>query len=348
MCISSRLLGIILPSLIILILIINILREENSKSKKTKSLLFFLFLFPLLTIIFWPYLWENPIDNFLYSFKALSDHDIDIYNFYLGEYVLAKNLPWHYSLVWIFITTPFLYLVLFLIGFVFITRRFFKRLFKIEKNNSYIDLWRSNNELYDLIFYLTFLIPIFVVIDLNSTLYDGWRHLYFIYPSMLMISIYALNLIKIYFTKRKNKYLYSLILICVLPTLIWMYKYHPYQNIYFNFIAGKNFNENFEMDYWGLSNRESLEYIAERSDKKITVANISTTNLNLSKKIISKELRNKIIISNDLNNSDYIVNNYRNWNGNVKPQELIVPSNYKVYYQIKVDGVSINTIYKKK
>ena len=165
---------------------------------------------------------------------------------------------------------------------------------------------------------------------------------------MLMISIYALNLIKIYFTKRKNKYLYSLILICVLPTLIWMYKYHPYQNIYFNFIAGKNFNENFEMDYWGLSNRESLEYIAERSDKKITVANISTTNLNLSKKIISKELRNKIIISNDLNNSDYIVNNYRNWNGNVKPQELIVPSNYKVYYQIKVDGVSINTIYKKK
>ena len=56
----------------------------------------------------------------------------------------------------------------------------------------------------------------------------------------------------------------------------------------------------------------------------------------------------KIIISNDLNNSDYIVNNYRNWNGNVKPQELIVPSNYKVYYQIKVDGVSINTIYKKK
>ena len=163
-----------------------------------------------------------------------------------------------------------------------------------------------------------------------------------------MISIYALNLIKIYFTKRKNKYLYSLILICVLPTLIWMYKYHPYQNIYFNFIAGKNFNENFEMDYWGLSNRESLEYIAERSDKKITVANISTTNLNLSKKIISKELRNKIIISNDLNNSDYIVNNYRNWNGNVKPQELIVPSNYKVYYQIKVDGVSINTIYKKK
>ena len=212
----------------------------------------------------------------------------------------------------------------------------------------YDDLWRSNNELYDLIFYLTFLIPIFVVIDLNSTLYDGWRHLYFIYPSMLMISIYALNLIKIYFTKRKNKYLYSLILICVLPTLIWMYKYHPYQNIYFNFIAGKNFNENFEMDYWGLSNRESLEYIAERSDKKITVANISTTNLNLSKKIISKELRNKIIISNDLNNSDYIVNNYRNWNGNVKPQELIVPSNYKVYYQIKVDGVSINTIYKKK
>ena len=32
-----------------------------------------------------------------------------------------------------------------------------------------------------------------------------------------------------------------------------MYKNHPHQNIYFNFLAAKNFNEKFEMDFSGCS-----------------------------------------------------------------------------------------------
>ena len=44
------------------------------------------------------------------------------------------------------------------------------------------NLWRGKKELQDLIFFLTFSIPIFITIILYSTLYDGWRHLYFIYP----------------------------------------------------------------------------------------------------------------------------------------------------------------------
>ena len=37
-----------------------------------------------------------------------------------------------------------------------------------------------------------------------------------------------------------------------------MIKIHPYQYAYFNFLAGKDFNKKFEMDYWGLSYKENI------------------------------------------------------------------------------------------
>ena len=42
-----------------------------------------------------------------------------------------------------------------------------------------------------------------------------------------------------------------------------MLRNHPYQNVYFNFLAGKNIKSKFELDYWGLSYREGLQYILD-------------------------------------------------------------------------------------
>ena len=98
-------------------------------------------------ILFWPYLWQNPLKNFLHALESLSGHGHHIYNFYLGEHYIRSLSPWHYHLVWIFLTTPVLYIVLFVSGFIFIVRRALKRLFKIENSNSYKDLWRGKKEL---------------------------------------------------------------------------------------------------------------------------------------------------------------------------------------------------------
>lgn len=339
--------GLILPSIIIIIYIINILRAENNKEKIIKPPVVFLILVPVFIFLFWPYLWSNPLENFLFSFKYLSDHILTIHTYYLGQYIFATNPPWHYHLIWILVSTPLLYLSLFAIGFVFIFLRTTKRLLKIEKNNSYIDLWRSNKELQDLIFLLTFLIPVIIAIDFKSISYDGWRHLFFIYPSLLLISMFGLNLIRIYLFRKKNNYLYILILVLVIPNIYWMYKNHPHQNIYFNFLAGKNFNKKFEMDFSGTSNKHALEYIAKKEDRKVKIFNLSTTDLNLSKKILKNTIRQKISIINDINDADYIINNFRDWRGITKPGDFTAPKNFKIFHEIKIDGVSINTIYKK-
>ena len=197
-------------------------------------------------------------------------------------------------------------------------------------------------------FLLTFLIPIIAAIDFRSVSYDGWRHLYFIYPSFLLIAMFAVHLIKIIFFKKKNYFLYILILILILPTGIWMYKNHPFQYVYFNFLAGKNFNEKFEMDYLGVSNKSALEYIISKDSKKIKVYNLNTTDLYVSKKILRKKDRSKIIIVDDINNADYITNNFTDWRGEIKPTNFIKPENFNIIHEIKVDDITINTIYKKK
>ena len=127
-----------------------------------------------------------------------------------------------------------------------------------------------------------------------------------------------------------------------------MFKYHPYKNVYFNFLAGKDFNNKFELDYWGLSNVSALKYIAENEDGNINVSRVGLSDLHLSKAFLSKKYRNKISVIDDIKISHYIINNYRNLPIKDINQNFKILSDYKIFYEIKIDGVAINTIYKKK
>ena len=57
---------------------------------------------------------------------------------------------------------------------------------------------------------------------------------------------------------------------------------HPHQYVYFNFIGGKKPHLNYEIDYWGLSNKYALIKIlsSKQKDEVVTVSNVSDTNLN--------------------------------------------------------------------
>ena len=127
-----------------------------------------------------------------------------------------------------------------------------------------------------------------------------------------------------------------------------MYLNHPFQNVYFNLLAEKNFNKSFEMDYWGISNKVALEYITKKTNKKVNVYNLNTSDLSLSKKILKKKNRDLINVTYDLTKANYIINSFRDLNGATKPLDYLVPSNFEILHEIKVDDVVINTVYKKK
>ena len=150
------------------------------------------------------------------------------------------------------------------------------------------------------------------------------------------------------FFKRNDKILLIVTLFFMLSTLYWMLKNHPYQNVYFNILAGKNFNKKYEMDYWGLANHNALKFIAENENREIKVAKVGTTDLFLSRAFLIKDLRKKVTIIDNYKNADYIIDPYRDWSGKSKDYNKILSNDFDIFYEIKIDKIPINTVYKKK
>ena len=190
--IDIRIMGIIVPFLTFSIIFFYLaIKKENLKNYYIPILVSF-FLMPLFIILFFPSLWEDPINNFISTFFNLANHPTDqIYNLYFGKVVENINVPWHYIPVWILITTPVLYLIFFLIGAIKIIVNTI--LLKNEKNLQVF--------LQDLFFLLIIIISLGSVIILNSSLYNGWRHMYFIYPSIVMVSLVGIQ----FLFKKKRK-----------------------------------------------------------------------------------------------------------------------------------------------
>ena len=350
LCIGVSVRGIILTILVLYFLWIKSLRKDynfkiiNSVLTLFLSLIFFI-------VLFWPSLWENPINNFTNSMTIFWNYDHDQFNFYLGSFVPAQVNHWHYIPLWICITTPLLIITLFVYGFLLSIRRIFCRLIKIESKVDLNDLWRGFSEFQDLIFVILVFAPIFLTIVFKSTLYTGWRHLYFIYPFIVLIGLNALRIIylRLHLIKAQNikRILNLIISIFIISNFFWIYKNHPFQNNYFNFFAGDKPHNNFEVDYWGLSNRFVLEKILNDDDKQIiAVSAISVTSLAHNFNILTEKQKKRIRYSKDLKSSDYIINNnIFLWGDKNKLKKI--PGNFEVYYELFIDDILVTTIYKR-
>ena len=86
----------------------------------------------------------------------------------MGKYVSRFDTPWYYVPLWIGVTTPLSFILFFFIG--------------IWENRQHLLKKLTENTLIDIFMAAGFLVPFFSVIFFGSTLYGGWRHLFFIYP----------------------------------------------------------------------------------------------------------------------------------------------------------------------
>ena len=347
-----RTMGIFLILLFVIFFILECL-EKNSFLKNNFTLFSLLiFSYFLFMYLFWPHLWLNPLDNFLASFQSFKNYSWGGSVLYLGEYVSAQHLPWHYSLVWIAITLPIIYSLLFVLGSFKISFTFFNNFLNIDPKNFSKKLWYSHNDKIDLFILMYFLVPIVAIIAFGSTLYNGWRHLYFIYPALVYISIFGIKYILSFSFFKNFKYLFcSIIFIFVFINFYNLIKFHPYQNVYFNYLVEKKANYLFEVDYWGSGNAHALKKIIKdaQSNKKINVGTASFTPLSYSKYIINdKKIENINFLGNDQLNNDYIFTNYMYEKDPKISKKYLIPRNYEKVFTLKRGNIIINEIFKKK
>lgn len=331
--IDIRLIGIILPVLICTTFFFHGIKKKDFKNTFiTLFSVFFMTVF--LVVLFWPMLWENPFQNFLSVITNLAHHPLKLDIFFFGETIRVDNVPWYYLPTWIFISNPILYSLLFIFGVSLIAII----LIGLTK--------RMKSKSIDIIFFLLILIPILIPILLGSTLYNGWRHVYFIYPFMVYFMIFFIFFIIEKIDNKKINFIVKLLLFLgLLDVSFWMFKNHPHQYVFFNKITREDVSLNFEMDYIAASYKENLEFLINNEKKdSFNIFNSSKTEIWYSLFSLYDSDRLKIVESNK-ENADYWITNY--WFDDTVYNKSFLDK-FEILNEVIVDGNKINTLFKRK
>ena len=350
--IATRVMGIVLIPATIFFLLLpqkRIYIAPEPWSRRLGRIAAYLAVSLALTILFWPMLWSNPLQNFAEAFQSMSRFDRWSKEVLLmGRFFLSTDLPWYFSVVWIALTTPILYLGLFLVGLADWLRRVL-----IQKK---LRFWQQSETLTDTFFQALFWGPLVSVVIFNSVLYDGWRQLYFIYPAFLVIALTGLQTLSQLIKGKKKIWtvlLASLVTLSLGSTAVWMVQAHPLQNVYFNTLASRNWRSQYDLDYWGLSNRAALEAIvAIDTSEQILISEISAASVSESFRILKAPDRARLrlipfesipsMAAAAPHQSIYVFNNYKRQKD---PDILDRNPDFIRFYEKKVAGETILTVY---
>lgn len=252
----------------------------------------------LATSLLWPYM---QLDLFA-PFKVLTEVSnftvFSAFELFNGEWLVGKDLPLSYIPVWLFMTLP----LFAMIGIVFAVPLLFQKEYK-------------NSVSIGLLFFAV-LFPVIFIIQQHSTIYNGIRHLLFILGPVSLLSTLGWRYM---FQKWGRTYLrYSLIFIltaCLLESGVWMVKSHPYQNMYFNSLVGgvdQAFGK-YEIDYWGASCKEAVEWIDENTPSKSKKNPIRV-------KMFFGDRDKVVYYSDSIEGMDYLIGNQSvGWDYEIKP-----------------------------
>ncbi|MCL2083418.1 MAG: hypothetical protein FWH04_09345 [Oscillospiraceae bacterium] len=312
-----------------------------------------LLVFTALTFVFYvaitPFLWEAPFANTIETFRHFADFEPwDMRHLYLGEWI-DRHIPWHYLPVWMGVTIPLLYIVMFFGGFAAIIRA----VIKYRKTKSRLALRRL---LYDLFSMTLFLGILFGYIILGITMYEGWRHAYAIFFPFLYIAVRGLH-ISFEFFKGRQRLLragFSCIVAANLGyLLIWNVINHPYQYVFFNAAGRTVAQDNFALDYWHISYFDLIRWAFENDDReKISFFILD----NMRRSVLSAEEQARAIpvaLETDninflpiLGREDYYIMFINSYN-NSFDIPYVRSEGLEEAHSISVDGIKIAVLYKR-
>ena len=202
-----------------------------------------------------PYLWADPAPRFVETVAHGVERPDDFPLLFRGRPIQSSALPLAYAPVWFAISTPPLALGLGCLGSAAVVRR----------------LWRPRGAglrgarfRFQLLLLACFVLPVLAVMWLQAEIYNGWRHLYFIYAPFCLLAadgLYALAAARRRLGRPRARGpgerkpgrtlalsgrpragawgLALLALIGVAASLGPLAALHPHQSVYLNFLAAR-------------------------------------------------------------------------------------------------------------
>lgn len=216
----------------------------------------------LLAILFWPYALQSPIKHTLEALALFSKFDVRIRVLFEGSNIMSNVVPAYYAPKWMFLTLA-LGVLAGIAGAILLVAKMMRR---FGAMNVILVLFAG-------------LFPLLFIVAKRTPLYDGWRHLLFVYPLLLVASALFWEKLIRWSGLRKSVTLgvWAILGLGILDAAAFVFRNPFYAYTYFNPIAGgqKGTFGWYETDYWGVSVRQAVEWMENegilRPDMKDTV-----------------------------------------------------------------------------
>ena len=223
----------------------------------------------------------------------------------------SYRLPFYYLPYMMLVTTPLWILMFFAVGQSLSMVRLIKRFRTLFTDNMNTTL---------LLCTCLWLLPFLYAVIARPTLYNGWRHMYFIYGPMLVLAAYGLHAvwqrlrsIGKPFWKRLAC---ALLALCMAYTGAIMAVAHPNEYSFYNVtVWDKDLPSFLELDYWNVSTLQTLRALLRRlgPDGQATIAGAEArtqTGLEDAWELLTPKQRQQLtVLSYGNTSAEYVMSN---------------------------------------
>ena len=282
LAISLRPFGLMLPPMILAILALDLWQAGRGERKRILLAGAAFLAAALATVyIIYPYYWENPL-RFVESIRALAQHPTVKEMLFMGVTYRSDAAPWNYIPVWFAITAPPVALLLGALGCAAVCWQAVARP---------LAALRDGETRFRVMLIGCVVLPVAVAIILQSNVYDGWRQMYFLWGPFCLLAAVGLRHLasggaseeaargvaaqlpgwvrasgRLHMAQRGLAY--GVAGFGLITTLTAMAALHPHQQVYFNALVDAEtpgaLGKRYEMDYYHVAQRQSLEYLLAR------------------------------------------------------------------------------------
>jgi hypothetical protein len=307
LAIDMRIMGVLVPAATLALVGLQVIRGTYGLRRAMVLTGAYLTLLAGLVIVFWPYLWAAPISNFVAALQSMSHYPWTGQVMYQGQIIAANAIPWHYPLVWIGLTVPLVYLAFWMVGTAGVLRRLVR---------TRIWLVTPDTDWQDLLFLGLGLAPLVAVVVLHSALYNGWRHLYFVYPMLLLLALRGM--VGAWHWRAFGgwqRYWQPVLGLVVGSSLAVigarMVQLHPLENLYFNALAPTPVGDNYETDYWSMGVIQGLEWVVRHDGRPhIRIGSNALPSVAISQLMLPARVRQRLEPVEDRAKADYYLDSF--------------------------------------
>lgn len=303
---SMRIAGLGLILAVLVLQACDVVSAREAQERKRNLLTCGVFVLAGATSLYatWPYLWGDPMARLAEVLAVATDHPMALGEMFRGERTISSDVPWSYVPVWFAATTPPVALAFGLLGTIVVLAKGATRPREALRNGRLRFL---------LLTAACFLAPVVVALVFQPTVFNGWRHFYFIYAPFVLLAAAGVHWLASALRPAVAKgAAYCVAALGVLWTIVAMVGLHPRQHLYFNALVDKDgperLAEQYELDYWNMSYRDALKFLlARHPDQRIHVEMGNATGL-AHGQILRPEERERLVFGEG---ADFVASVYR-------------------------------------